>query len=538
MSRRLSPDALAQLVAAGAALLVFAGALANGFAWDDWPAIVNDPRIHDPSYLLQTLQQPYWPTTGTLWRPITTLSYVIDWAWGGGSPVAFHLVNWLLHALASALVARLALRWLDPVGAAAAGLVFALMPVHVEVVANAVGRAELLCAVGLLGVLLAATRQGPPTVPQLRLIAASAFLALGAKEIGVVAPALALAANWVVTRTARSAWRAAWWAATPVVLLMVARRLVLGTIAGDAPHPAWWVATGTKGIVLALGALPKALLLLVVPQPGAWEHSPTLAQVERPSLAMAALGLMLFALGLWQVWRLWRRPSVGALAMVIMVVAWFPVSNLLLRTGVIVAERTLYAPSIGLALGAGVLVGVLAAWRPAAPTALLAGWGALSTAIVLRDVQAWRDSMTVFEAMVDRNPTSYKAWWYHGQERWYRGDTKGAFESFRQSMSQFDLETRMLHAGAQTALTQGDTTQAIAWLDRALVIDDHGRRARTLRVLIAMRRQDKATALRLLDAGLAFEPDQQTWAAMRRDILKWEDPAPPRRDSTGVRTPS
>jgi protein O-mannosyl-transferase len=529
--RRLSPALLAQLVPAFAALLVFAGALANGFAWDDWPAIVNDGRIHDPSYLLQTLQQPYWPNTGTLWRPLTTLSYLASWAVGGGQPWAFHGVNVALHALASALVARLALRWTPPSAAAAAGLAFAVAPVHVEAVANAVGRAELLCAVGLLTVLLAATRQGPPTVPTLRWISLGAFLALGAKEFGVAAPVLALAANWLVTRTPRHAWRATWWAATPVVLLLTARKLVLGTIAGDAPHPAWWVATGAKGLVLALSAVPQALAMAVLPQPGAWEHSPTLAQAESPSVVMAALGVGIAALGAWGCWRAWKRPSVIALGAVIIMACWLPVSNLLLKTGVFVAERTLYAPSIGLALLVAVAWVRLEAWRPAAAPVALALWAGPAGAITWRDVPQWRDSRAVFEAMVTRNPTSYKAWWYLGQELLWRGDQTGALEAYRQSLAQFDLETKILHAGAQMAVIQRDTAQAIAWLDRSLAIDRHGRRSRTLRVMLAMRQQDKTTALRLLDEGLAMEPDQQMWQAMRRDIARWGEPgaSPPTR---------
>src|SRR6185503_3962928 len=51
-----------------------------------------------------------------------------------------------------------ALRWLPPVPALAAGLLFAVHPVHVEAVSSVVGRAELLAAVALLAAVLSARR--------------------------------------------------------------------------------------------------------------------------------------------------------------------------------------------------------------------------------------------------------------------------------------------------------------------------------------------------------------------------------------------
>lgn len=522
MSRRLSAAAAAQLGPALAALAAYAPALRHGFAFDDEPAILYDGRVHDLARLPDLLTQPYWPHRGTLWRPVTSAAYALLWA-VRGAPWVFHAATWLLHAVLAALVARLALRWLPAPAAAAAGLVFALHPVHVEVVANAVGLAELLCALGLVVVLLAATRDGPPTLGRLRLVSLGAFVALGAKEVGAVAPMLALAGAWVAGRHARWAWRTAWWAATPVAALLVARRLVLGTLAGDAPHPAWWIAWQWKGLWLALATVPKTAWLLLVPRPGVWEHSPTAAAADHPDLVLAALGAALVAALAAVAWRTWRRPSVAALAATIALAGWFPVSNLLLKTGVILAERTLYAASIGMALGAGAAYAALARWRPPAATAALVVWAGLGAALTWRDLPAWRDSRAVFEAMVARNPASYKAWWYLAQERLSRGDQAGAYEGFRRSLADFDLETKVLHAGAQQAIIARDTAQAIRWLDRALEIDAGGRRSRTLRVMLAMKTGDTTVARRLLDEGLAREPDQVQW----REWRSWLPPAPP-----------
>ena len=80
----------------------------------------------------------------------------MQWSVSGDAPFWFHLVNLLLHALATALVVLVALRWLTPPAALVAGLVFATHAVHVEAVANVVGRAEILSALGMLAAVLAA----------------------------------------------------------------------------------------------------------------------------------------------------------------------------------------------------------------------------------------------------------------------------------------------------------------------------------------------------------------------------------------------
>lgn len=518
MPRRPPPDLLAQLVPAAVAALLYAATLGAGFAFEDVPALLLDGRIHDPGYLPKLLAQPYWPHYGTLWRPVTSLSFVIDWAIGGGAPWIFHAVNLLLHAVSSALVARLALRWLPATAAAAAGLLFATQPLHVEAVAAAVGRADLLCAIGLLGVMLAATQDGPPTVPRLRLIAACTLLALGAKETGVVAPVLALGGAWVVTRTPWSAWRSAWWSASTVAALLVGRVVVLGTIAGDSPHPAWWVAVQWKGLWLALAHIPKTLAMLALPMPGVWEHSPTLAEATEPSLTLAAVGALIVVAGCAVAWRCWRRPSVWSIAVGVTLLCWLPVSNLVFKSGIILAERALYPASIGAALLAAAALAALERWRPQAATAALVLVAGVGSAVTLRDIPAWRDSRAVFEAMTTRNPESYRGWWYLAEERQSRGDRAGAYFALGESLRHFDLETKILHRAAQYALANADTARAIGWLDRALEVDVWGRRARTLRVMIAMRQGDLEVARRLLDAGLAFEPDQRTWQQWRAAI--------------------
>ena len=78
------------------------------------------------------------------YRPLCVLSYKLNHLLGGYKPLGYHLVNVLLHCLATGLVVKLS-RQLLPKGwgPAVAGALFASHPIHTEAVAGIVGRADL-----------------------------------------------------------------------------------------------------------------------------------------------------------------------------------------------------------------------------------------------------------------------------------------------------------------------------------------------------------------------------------------------------------
>jgi hypothetical protein len=78
------------------------------------------------------------------YRPLCVVSFKLNHMFGGFKPVGYHLVNVLLHCLATGLVVKLA-RHLLPRGwgPAIAGTLFAVHPIHTEAVAGVVGRADL-----------------------------------------------------------------------------------------------------------------------------------------------------------------------------------------------------------------------------------------------------------------------------------------------------------------------------------------------------------------------------------------------------------
>jgi len=520
----------AQVVPACVAIFLYLGGLGNGFAYDDIPVIPDNDWVRHGVVLTQALSLPYWPN-GALYRPLTSFTYGIDWLVGGGRPFLFHAVNIAWYAIGTALVARVALRWWPPLAAALAGLLFAAQPLHVESVANVVGRAELLSGAALLLLTLVTASHRPLTRGRLFAIAALAALSLAAKETGAVAPLVV----WAAARMRRDAKPGDARRATVAALLGIAlpltqRALVLGTLAGDTPHAAFAVATPTQALELALASIPRAAGMLVVPQLPRIDYSPTAVEVSHSSPLLVALGALLVAAGATLIVLHARRPTRWSWAAVFSVVTFLPVSNLVLHTGVVLADRTLYSPSVGIALlAAGVLAAHAARRWSIAWSAGRVGV-ALALMIVggedcLRTIPVWHDNVSVFTAMRDRAPTSYRGYYLLGKERRTGGPSADAQRDYVTAIALFGGDPGLLYDAGVNALTLGDTSDALTWLTAAVRRNPGQRRARTSLALLHLRRADRDEARALLRDGLAMEPDQHLWRRMLDSLDRADDRA-------------
>ena len=78
---------------AGCAVVVYLGALWNGFAVDDVPIIVHNPLVASPSGIWRAFAAPYWPPDlgGHMYRPLVIAGFALDWLLG--STAWFHAVN-------------------------------------------------------------------------------------------------------------------------------------------------------------------------------------------------------------------------------------------------------------------------------------------------------------------------------------------------------------------------------------------------------------------------------------------------------------
>src|SRR2546425_4650808 len=110
------------------AVVVYAGALANGFALDDVALVADNTLVHAVSGFWRAFALPYWPPAlggYHLYRPLAVATYTLDWLVAPGHAWWFHAVNVAGPSRASAAGALLARRGGGGVGGVgAAGLFF------------------------------------------------------------------------------------------------------------------------------------------------------------------------------------------------------------------------------------------------------------------------------------------------------------------------------------------------------------------------------------------------------------------------------
>jgi protein O-mannosyl-transferase len=525
------PSAKSYALVLGVALAASVTSLRNGFVYDDVPAVAENGAVHSLEGLPGVLTSSYWPADirDRVYRPVTLGTFVLDWAVGGGRPLAFHVTNVLLHLSVVALVLGLCGTVLGS-GAVVAALWFAVHPLHVEAVANVVGRAELLAAAGYLAATLAfaahgrTARAGPDGIRRVGwalLVLLSALVAYGAKEHALSLPAaLLLADAWEAHRSGeaflvRFRKHGELWLAVVVLAAayLAMRASVLGTAVGGGI-----VADGLAGlgaVQRAVAMLPLVLVwsrLLAVPLHLSADYAPgQFVPVTTIGLAhVAAFAVLSFVLvGAWRGRR--RAPAF------LFGVGWFAVtaaigSNLLVPTGVAFAERLLYLPSVGAAIAVGALWELLPPWRAVWPTTVLA-LGLLGARTLAR-IPDWQTPERFFAARARDAERSYKTHWQLGDRAFDRGDARAGERELLAAARIYPYNAELLEDIGRRYLAAGIHAPADRFSTAAYALDSTRSTAAAQAVMARLGAGAVAGAVALArDAARRFPGDEEVTLA-------------------------
>lgn len=479
--------------------------ISNEFVQDDLPIIRDNPAAHDPTDLKTIFTEPYWPEgfQRDLFRPLTTWTLSLQWAVSDGSTRPFRIVSYLLNALVSLAVFGLARRLLPSAIALAVALLFAAHPVHVESVAMAVNQAELWVA--LLSILavsgyLDIRRRGYPTASEWAALGGIYLLACLFKEHAIVLPGLLLLAELMVVGASgfsarvRTVWAGYFWLACVGAGFLALRSWVLNDFVGSFTAEAM----RDQGIVgrtmTMLQVVPEWIRLLFWPARLLPDYSPS---VILPATSWGLSQTLSVAILLGVVGLGWFTRSVAPT--VLLGIGWFaiaifPVSNILIPTGIVMAERTLFLPSVGAVLACGGLAQALLESPEAERDRRRELMGVLCGLLLVLGV--WRSANrhldmrtqeSFWEHGITHAPLSYRAWHAYADLQWAHGDKRGAVRSYNYAVAMYPPAWWIRNDLAVRFQSAGECYPALDLLAESLELQPYQAGARAARIACLLR---------------------------------------------------
>ena len=448
------------------AVVVFIPAFFAAFVWDD--VIIVDLHKQVGGFADIWLNPSLIESEGHYWPVVYTMFWVEYLLWGV-DPVGYHVVNVVLHAANTMLIYAL-LRRLTVPGAWVAAALWAVHPVHVDSIAWAIERKDVLSALFYLASVLvyirwdehrreAAARVRRRTSPKNRrrsrrsaaLYAASLALftlALLSKSIVVTLPVMLLVYHW--WRTGRLTGRDA---IGTVPFFAVAIGITLGDLAYYRPRarPLDFSLTERAQIVsrsfwhYAEQLLWPSDLLPIYPR---W----TIDGGDPLGWGLLLAGVAVVA-ALWVLRdRIGRGPLAGVLFFGVTLAPALGIIDHGYMTTTYVADRFQYLAGIGLiALVAGTLAHVAAKYEfghRLTPTRILAGL--CVPVLVVLGVITWRSALNYetperfFTYIVTNNPSARGGAYLNlGNAYREQGRVEEAIEAYEQSLENDKPDTHM-----------------------------------------------------------------------------------------------
>jgi len=410
-------------------LVAYSSSFGAGLIFDNAAVLGKDPRIRAvtaPNLHLIWTTEYWYPNSGNgLYRPLTTLSYLFNYAvlGNGMNPAGYHWVNYLLHAIAATLLYLLALQiFRRRLPAMAVAAIWAVHPVLTESITNVVGRADILAAVGVLGALLchirAGSAEGSARWQWLSGVALATAIGIFSKESAAAVIGVALLYDLAFQDKVAWSRRLAGYgamAAAGLLYLMVRPQLAPAHFPfTDNPITG---AGFVQGEMTAVKVIGKYIGLLLWPARlsadysyrqiplftldfGQWE---TWKAIIALAVCVGALGAAVYG---------WRRNRPLFFFVTLFFVALAPTSNIVVKFGTIMAERLLYLPAIGFAgclvLAIDAAARRFAAAQPNAVTAVVAGLCLVLGARTWTRNLDWQSDKTLWSSAVAAAPDSYK----------------------------------------------------------------------------------------------------------------------------------
>ncbi|MFM9052481.1 MAG: tetratricopeptide repeat protein [Bacteroidota bacterium] len=461
------------VIVAALGMTVYSNTIGHQFVLDDWGLIPENKSTRKGFEGIGEIFSTSYRTgmdvaDNTLYRPLSKATFAVEWAIFPNNPMPGHLTNILLYGLTCFLLFILLNRLFKDrvLEAFLAAMLFAVHPIHTEVVANIKSRDEIMSLLFLFCAMLSALKfANTQKVTSLFKLAGYFFLAVMAKESALTWVAVIPLALYFFSDAPKARYGGVLIAtAVPSLIFLLIRAKILTGEAG----PAAVVDNYLNGIpdfltqrTSAIALMGVYLFKLFVPlqlfSDGSYNHFPPYPITDWHFLLSAAVfsGLLVYAIKRFNT----KDPIAFSILYFFLTISI--VSNVVVLIGTNYAERLLFAPSVGWSIAVAWMIGKILRSDTTEPSSLGSFFSQNQKSILLTGLMAVGFSLIGFSRNND---------WYDN-ETLYRADIKKVPESAHMRFYLANHITSEEYLSERTE-TQKDALrkEAISQLDTSIII--------------------------------------------------------------------
>jgi Tfp pilus assembly protein PilF len=469
-------------------IVVYANTAAHGFVYDD--VFFNEiPEYRSLSGIVRAFQVSYVadsPANGS-YRPIPASTFVLTYVLFGDSPLPFHITNILLHGIICSIIYIFLVKYLSvsKITAITTALLFAVLPVHTEVVANNKARDELFYVLFSLGVwisYLKAFAGKRRRMVWLFLAGVCYLLALLSKEYSILSPLIGIALALLLHR---AQWKSIILSGIVFVPAFLGYFLLryqaygvnlvseysIAYTSNPLIHSSFFVRM-LSAVSIYWTYIEKIFFPLNLSANYNYAH---FVPVSYPfeTLAFTA-GFFVMIGSLIACVSMFRTKTPGFAGWIIFLLTYFPISQILRPGSDAIAERWIYFPSLGILL----VVSSLALWMWKRQRIIyIVILGICCILYSFRTVDrntVWASNESLYASILKDAPKSAYAHYLMGFEMLRQGKIQKAKEHAQAFIDIYPKGIRIYNLLATIAMLESRFDDAQMYLDKSLELNAEG----------------------------------------------------------------
>jgi len=476
-------------------------------SFDDDFYIINNPFLRDAS--LKGIWAIFSNAYTSNYHPLTTLTFLFEYTVAGVNPVIYHVDNILIHLVNTWLVYMLADRLSgNKLTALVTSALFALHPMHVESVAWVSERKDVLYAAFYLSSLIVYTSYISSGF-KVNKYAICLLLFVGSllsKSAAVTLPLLLFAIDWYKGRRLdRKA------------ILEKLPFLVLSVVFGIINIKSQAAGGSINNLVSTYSVINRVMLFFSGP-------AFYLVKMVIP-YNLCAFHLYPAETGGWLPWQFYMSLPVIIVVVATLIIKtkirkelWFGAALFLFAISVMIqfvsfgsayaSERYTYIPYIGFFYVAGQGLAMLAGDAKTRNTA----WGVFVAiiftfiCITYQRIGVWKDSITLFSDVIEKNPEEHMGYWLRGNEEKLAGNLDAALRDYTESIKRDARDEDCYFNRARVYEEMKKPTPAILDYTSAIKLDSTKADVFNNRGWVFFETGDTVNALKDFNKALALNP--------------------------------